>query len=286
MSHQNELPEEMSFWDHLDALRKVLINSGLVVVVISLLFFSFMFKIFDNIILAPTSSDFIVYRWMCHLSTRFDFLPDLCSNGFKVELINYNLNAQFFVHMSTSFWLGLVFSFPIVVYQLWSFISPALYENEKKNAKVAFFFGNIMFYLGLFVGYMTIFPMTLRFLATYKVSDMVPNIISLDSYMSNFLTLIFMMGVVFELPLLCWLLSRMGILTRSFFSRYRRHAVVIMLIVAAIITPADPFSMLIMFFPLYLLYEGSAFIVKKDIPDEDEEDEDETDQTPVRHDQA
>ncbi|MDO5570639.1 MAG: twin-arginine translocase subunit TatC [Bacteroidales bacterium] len=286
MSHQNEQPEEMSFWDHLDALRKVLINSGLIVVVISLLFFSFMFRIFDSIILAPTSSNFVVYRWMCALSTRYDFLPDLCNNEFKVDLMNYNLNSQFFVHMSTSFWLGLVFSFPIVVYQLWSFISPALYEHEKKNARIAFFFGNIMFYLGLFVGYMTIFPMTLRFLATYQVSEMVPNIISLDSYMSNFLTLIFMMGIVFELPLLCWLLSRMGLLTRSFFKKYRRYAIVIMLIVAAVITPADPFSMIIMFFPLYLLYEGSAFVVRKDIPEDEEEEEEEPETTSESNDQA
>ena len=240
-------PEEMSFWDHLDALRKVLINAGIIVVVISLLFFAFMFKIFDNIILAPTSSDFIVYRWMCGLSQKYTFLPDLCNSEFIVPLTNYNLNSQFLVHMSTSFWLGIVFSFPVVVYIFWSFISPALYEHEKKNARVAFFFGNIMFYLGLTVGYFTIFPMTLRFFANYKVSELVPNVISLDSYMSSFLTLIFMMGIVFEMPLLCLLLSRMGLITRSFFSKYRRHAVVVMLIGAAILTPADPFSMFLMF---------------------------------------
>ncbi|MEG1617247.1 MAG: twin-arginine translocase subunit TatC [Bacteroidales bacterium] len=273
MSHNNDALEEMTFWDHIEALRKVLIHSMLAVASISILFFAFMRTIFDTIILAPCSSEFIVYRWMCSLSTKYPVLPDMCSNTFKVELVNYNLNSQFMVHMTTSFWLGLIFAFPVVVYILWSFISPALYPHERRNARWAFLFGNGMFYLGLVMGYYSIFPMTLRFLATYQVSELVPNVISLDSYMSNFMTLIFMMGLVFEMPLLCWLLSRMGLLTRSFFGKYRRHAIVVLLIVAAILTPADPFSMFLMFIPLYLLYEGSAFVVKPDQPEEDEDEE-------------
>ena len=273
MSQNPDTTEEMTFWDHIEALRKVLIQSAIVVGVISILFFVFMTALFDNVILAPCTSDFVVYRWMCALSTRYEFLPDLCSNTFKVDLINYNLNSQFFVHMTTSFWLGIVLSFPIVIFLLWSFISPALYPHEKRNARWAFLFGNVMFYLGLAVGYFSVFPMTLRFLATYQVSEMIPNMISLESYMNNFLTLIFMMGLVFELPLLCWLLSSMGLLHRSFLREYRRYAVVVLLIVAAIITPADPFSMLMLFIPLYLLYEGSAYIVKKDDPEDEEESE-------------
>lgn len=273
MSQNPDTAGEMTFWDHIEALRKVLIQSAAVVGVISILFFIFMTTLFDHVILAPCTSDFIVYRWMCALSTRYEFLPDMCDSSFKVELINFNLNSQFFVHMTTSFWLGLVISFPIVIYLLWSFVSPALYPHEKRHAKWAFLFGNAMFYLGLAVGYLSIFPVTLRFLATYQVSEMIPNVISLESYMNNFLTLIFMMGVVFELPLLCWLLSTLGLLHRSFFSNYRRYAIVILLIVAAIITPADPFSMMMLFIPLYLLYEGSAYIVKKDEPEEEDESE-------------
>ncbi len=262
MSYDPDVQEEMSFWDHIDALRKVLIRAVIIVAIISILFFVFMGDIFDKVILAPCTSNFFVYRWMCSMSQRYAFLPDLCDDTFKVELINFNLNSQFMVHMTTSLWMGLVFAFPVVVYTLWSFVSPALYSHEKAHARMAFLFGNVMFYLGLVVGYLSIFPITLRFLATYKVSDMIPNVISLDSYMSSFLTLIFMMGLIFEMPLLCLILSRMGLLTRSFFSEYRRYAVVILLIVAAILTPADPFSMLLMFIPLYLLYEGSALIVK------------------------
>ncbi len=263
MAAARETVEEMSFWDHIDALRKVVVQSALVILSASILFFSFMKTLFDYVILAPTSSDFIVYRWLCQLSETYAFLPNMC-HPFRVELVNYNLNSQFFIHMTSSVWISLVVAFPIVIYLIWNFISPALYEHEKKNARWAFLFGNGMFYLGLVVGYFVIFPMTLRFLATYQVSELVPNMISLDSYMSSFLTQIFVMGLVFEMPLLCWLLSGMGLLRRSFFRTYRHYAVVILLIVAAIITPADPFSMILMFIPLFLLYEGSAFIVKED----------------------
>ena len=261
-----ETADEMSFWDHIDALRKVLVQSSLVILGVSILFFSFMKTLFDQVILAPTSSDFIMYRWLCQLSETYAFLPNMC-HPFRVELVSYNLNSQFFIHMTSSVWISLVVTFPIVIYLIWNFVSPALYDHEKQNARWAFLFGNAMFYLGLVVGYFVIFPMTLRFLATYQVSEMVPNMISLDSYMSSFLTQIFVMGLVFEMPLLCWVLSGMGLLRRSFFRTYRRYAFVVLLIIAAIITPADPFSMILMFIPLFLLYEGSAFIVKEDEPE-------------------
>ena len=150
-----------------------------------------------------------------------------------------------------------------VIYQLWTFVSPGLYAGEKRHARGAFLAGNIMFFIGIGVGYFLVFPLTLRFLAEYQVSEMVPNQISLDSYMSNFLTLNFIMGLVFELPLLCWLLSNMGLITRRFFKTYRRHAIVILLILAAFITPSsDPFTLSVVFVPLYALYELSAWVVK------------------------
>jgi len=165
--------------------------------------------------------------------------------------------------MSTSMWIALLFAFPYVIYQLWTFVSPGLYAGEKRHARGAFLAGNIMFFIGIGVGYFLVFPLTLRFLAEYQVSEMVPNQISLDSYMSNFLTLNFIMGLVFELPLLCWLLSNMGLITRRFFKTYRRHAIVILLILAAFITPSsDPFTLSVVFVPLYALYELSAWVVK------------------------
>ena len=256
--------QEMSFWDHLDVLRGVLIKIDVVVVAMAIVFFALMPIIFDNVILAPCKGDFVLYKLFEKLTAGISALPQFTTDGFHVELINIQLASQFFIHMSTSFWLALVFSFPIVIYLLWTFVSPALYEHEKRGIKRAFGFGNLMFFLGVAVGYFVVFPVTLRFLADYHVSAMVPNQISLDSYMDTFLMLIFIMGIIFELPLLAWLLGNIGVLKRGFFKKYRRHAIVVLLILAAFITPTgDPFTLTIVFLPIYFLYELSAWLVKK-----------------------
>ena len=256
--------QEMSFWEHLDVLRGVLIKIAVVLVVLAIVFFALMPTIFDNVILAPCKGDFVLYQLFEKLTAGIPGLPQFTTEGFHVELINIQLASQFFIHMSTSFWLALVFSFPIVIYLRWTFVSPALYEHEKRGIKRAFGFGNLMFFLGVAVGYFVVFPVTLRFLADYHVSAMVPNQISLDSYMDSFLMLIFIMGIIFELPLLAWLLGKIGVLKRSFFKKYRRHAIVVLLILAAFITPTgDPFTLTIVFLPIYFLYELSAWLVKK-----------------------
>lgn len=168
--------------------------------------------------------------------------------------------------MSSSLWLGLVMSFPFIVYQLFTFIKPALYGKERKNAGLFFLFGNLLFYLGLIVGYIMVFPLTLRFLAGYELSSYIDNSISLDSYMDSFMMMCFIMGIVFELPLVSWFLSQIGILNRSFFNKFRKHAIVVLLIIAAIITPSgDPFTLMVVFLPIYLLWEISAIVVKEPI---------------------
>ena len=256
--------QEMSFWDHLDVLRGVLIKIAIVVVAMAIVFFALMPTIFDEVILAPCHGDFVLYRLFEKITAGIPGLPQFSTDGFHVELINIQLASQFFIHMSTSFWLALVISFPIVIYLLWTFVAPALYDNEKRCIKRAFGFGNLMFFLGVAVGYFVVFPITLRFLADYHVSAMVPNQISLDSYMDTFLMLIFIMGIIFELPLLAWLLGNIGVLHRGFFKKYRRHAVVALLVLAAFITPTgDPFTLTIVFLPIYFLYEISAWLVKK-----------------------
>ena len=263
--------EEMSFWDHVDELRSTLLKIGGVLVGFAVVFFIFMPDIFDSVILAPCRGDFILYRLFEKITTGIPGLPQFSTEGFHVDLINIQLASQFFIHMTTSFWLALVFAFPVVIWLLWNFIKPALYENERKGSEQAFIFGIIMFFVGVAVGYFVVFPVTLRFLAEYKVSDMIPNQISLDSYMDNFLLLIFIMGLVFELPLVAWLLGKMGFLHREFFARYRRHAIVALLALAAFITPTgDPFTLTIVFLPLYLLYEMSAYFVSP-TPQESEE---------------
>lgn len=254
--------QQMSFWDHLDALRGVLVKIAVVLVAVAMVLFALMPRIFDGIILAPCRGDFILYRVFEGITAAIPGLPQFSTTGFHVDLINIQLASQFFIHMSTSFYLALVLSFPVVVYLLWTFVAPALYQHEKRGVKVAFVMGNVMFFLGVAVGYLVVFPVTLRFLADYHVSAMVPNQISLDSYMDTFMMLIFVMGVIFEMPLLSWLLGRVGVLHRGFFARYRRHAVVALLILAAFITPTgDPFTLTIVFLPIYLLYEFSAWLV-------------------------
>ena len=271
----NEL-KEMSFWEHVEDLRKVILRSVGAIILLAIVFFALMPYIFDSVILAPCHSDFVLYRWLCALNQHMAILPDFCNDQFEVKLINIQLASQFFIHMSTSMWLALLVAFPYVIYQLWSFVSPGLYAGEKRHARGAFLAGNIMFFIGIAVGYFLVFPLTLRFLAEYQVSEMVPNQISLDSYMNNFLTVNFIMGLVFELPLLCWILSNMGLITRQFFKTYRRHAIVILLILAAFITPSsDPFTLSVVFIPLYALYEISAWVVKPAPKEEEEEEEEE-----------
>jgi sec-independent protein translocase protein TatC len=263
--------QEMSFWDHLEELRWMLFRIIIALAVFAIAAFSFMPVIFDEVILGPAQPDFFLYKYMCILSQHAPFLPDFCDDNFTIEMINFDLTAQFFRHLSTSGWVALILICPYILFELWRFVSPALYEHEKKNIRWVFLFGSVMFFIGCLVGYGVIFPMALRFLYSYSLSDVIHNQLSLDSYMDNFLILVLVMGLVFEMPLISWLLSQFGILKKSFFRKYRRHAILILLIAAAIITPTgDPFTLSLVFLPLYGLYEMSIFFVKADDIDEDE----------------
>lgn len=243
--------EESGFWDHVDELRGVLIKGAVTVSALMLALFYVMPGLFDTLIMAPCRSDFWLYGV-------------LGDNDFTVNIVNIRLASQFFIHVSTSFWLALVFSCPVLFYLAWSFIRPALYPDEKKSVRWVFVFGNFMFFLGIALGYAVIFPVMLHFLADYHISESVPNDISLDSYMDNFIMMIFIMGVVFEMPLLAWLFGKLGLITRNFFNAYRRQAIVILLIVAAFITPtSDPFTLMVVFVPLYMLWEFGALLVPK-----------------------
>ncbi|MDP4269654.1 MAG: twin-arginine translocase subunit TatC [Bacteroidota bacterium] len=255
--------EEMTFWDHLDDLRKRIIYSLIFVGLASIILFIYMPDLFDRVILAPCHSDFIFYRWLANLSHVVPIMPGFFLSRFDINLINVNLATQFMTHMSLSFWLAVVLSFPLIIYQIWLFVRPGLYDHERKNVGWVFLFGNFMFFLGVVVSYFLVFPLTLRFLATYELSREVKNFISLDSYIDNFTMMCFVMGIVFELPLLAMLLSKLGILRRTFFHKFRKHALVVIMILAAVITPTgDPFTLMVVFLPIYLLWELSALLVK------------------------
>ena len=263
---QGDEPEpldEMTFWDHLEALRWMLVRvfSALGIFIIG--GFAFIPWIFEHVIMAPIDNQFFLYRWLAKMSEQVAIMPDDLTRPFHVSIINIRLSSQFFLHMSLSFWLALLITFPYLVYEVWKFICPALYENERKSMRFTFVFGTVMFFIGCVVGYSVVFPLTLRFLYNYQLSASISNQLSLDSYMDNFLMLVFMMGIVFELPLVSMLLGKVGILHRGFFSAYRSHAVVALLVVAAFITPSsDPFTLMAVFIPIYILWELSAFLVK------------------------
>ncbi|MCM1177336.1 MAG: twin-arginine translocase subunit TatC [Bacteroides sp.] len=264
----------MSFWGHLEALRWTLFRMLIAIVVCVIVSFVAMPYVFDNFILAPTGPDFFLYRFFAKMGDRLPFLPDFGNSSFSVDIININVASQFMTHISTSFWMALVLAFPYIIYEIWKFVRPALFPKEIRNMRMAFVFGTGMFYLGCAVGYCIVFPFTFRFLVEYQISEHIVNQINLNSYINNFLMMIFVMGIVFELPLLAWLLSKLGIIDREFLVTYRKYAVVVLLVLAAIITPSgDPFTLAVVFLPLYFLYELSVRLVspRKSVENDDDE---------------
>lgn len=252
----------MTFWEHLEVLRWSIFRIAIAAVMAMVVIFIFMPSMFTGFVLGPTTSEFFLYKWLGSLG-QLPFLPDFAAGEFKVDIISINVASQFMTHISTSFWFALVAIFPYIIYEIWRFIAPALYENEKGSVRAAFLFGTLMFFIGCAISYSFIFPFTFRFLTEYQISEQITNQISLNSYMSTFLGMVFIMGLVFELPLLAWLLSKIGVLNREFLKKYRRHAVVILMILAALITPTgDPITLSLVFLPLYLLYEISIRVVK------------------------
>ena len=267
--------KELTFWDHLDELRRVLFRVLGVWFVLAIGYFIAMPYLFDNVILAPCHNDFIFYDLLRWIGQRLDLQDEFFTQEFHVKLVNINLAAPFFVHMSTAFWMSVVTAAPYFFYEIWRFVSPALYPNERKGVRKALGIGTVMFFIGVLLGYFMVYPLTLRFLSTYQLSAAIENQISLNSYIDNFMMLVLCMGLAFELPLVTWLLSLLGLVHKTFLRKYRRHAVVVIVIAAAIITPTgDPFTLSVVAIPLYLLYEMSILMIKdKKKTEEEVEDE-------------
>ena len=239
----------MTFWDHLDELRSVIIRTLVVTVVAAAVAFCLKEQLFD-IVLAPRSSDFITYRLMG-------------VEPFSIHLMNTGLTEQFMIHLKTAMYAGVLVALPYIVYLLFGFISPALYDNERKYATLLCTSGYLMFMLGTLLNYFLIFPLTVKFLGTYQVSPDVANMLTLQSYMDTMLMMNLVMGIIFELPVVSWILGRMGLINAQMMRAMRRHAVVAILVVAAIITPTtDAFTLFIVALPIWLLYELSILIVK------------------------
>lgn len=270
-SKSNE--ELMTFWDHLESLRWAIFRMMALLLVMVIVIFGFKDFVFDQVVFAPLSSDFIIYRQMCKLAVLLHS-PDFCPGDFNIQLINIDISGQFIAHLTSTLSIALVLSVPYLLFEIWKFVAPALYPTEKKSVGLVFLSSSFLFYMGAVVSYFLIFPLTIRFLGTYQISDKVPNQISIQSYMSTLYILVFAMGLMFEMPILAYFLSRLGIITRKTMRKVRSYALIVILIISAIITPTtDPFTMLVVAFPLYLLYEVSI-LVSRDKPVEVEEEED------------
>jgi len=241
--------EALTFWDHLDVLRSSLIRMAVAVCVLAIAAFAMKDELFA-IVLAPRSSDFVTYQL-------------LGVEAFHINLMNTGLTEQFMIHMRTAIYAGILLASPYILYELFRFVSPGLYQNERRYGLWIVGAAYVMFVVGTLINYFVIFPLTVRFLGTYQVSPDVANMLTLQSYIDTLLGMSLVMGVVFELPVVCGLLGRMGLITDHLMSTYRRHAIVAILVVAAIITPTgDVFTLFIVALPIYLLYELSIQIVR------------------------
>lgn len=252
---------EMSFLDHLEALRWHLFRAAIAVISLALILFFFKEFLFDSILLAPKHPDFLTYRALCSLGLKIGMGEELCVNAIPFTLISTNLSAQFTTHMWVSFIGGVVVAFPYVIWELWRFVKPALSVKERTFARGIVFYTSFLFLTGILFGYYIITPMTVNFLGSYQVSVEVKNTIALDSFISTVTTMTLLTGIIFELPIVVYFLSKIGILTPMFMRTYRRHAVVLILILAAVITPtSDVTTLLLVAIPLYVLYELSILV--------------------------
>ena len=250
----------MTFWEHFDELRSTVLKATALTVVFSIVAFLLKDELFQ-IVLAPKNADFITYKILCMSGGVFG-QPN--SIAFQIDLINTGIAGQFAIHMKTAMWAGFLCALPYIIYLLFRFIAPALHEKELKYATYICGWGYLMFVLGVLIDYFLVFPLTFHFLGTYQVSSEVANIISLQSYMDTLILLSLAMGIVFEMPLLSWLLGKMNILSSDMMRKYRRHSYVAILIIAAIITPtSDIFTLIVVSLPMGMLYEISILITRK-----------------------
>jgi len=258
-----EKKEDASFWEHAEVLRKFLIRSIIAVIGLSIAAFFFKDYIFNTIILSPKDQDFVTYRLLCKLGTLVN-LDSLCIGGFDFKLINLTLAGQLRWHIIISLIAGFIVAFPYILWSLWRFVRPALSAREIKSARITAFYIFLLFFIGLFFGYFIILPLSVYFLATYELSPLITNQITISSYISTVNVIPLSTAIIFELPAMVYFLAKIGIITAAFLRKYRKHSFVVILIIAAIITPStDAFTLALVALPLYLLYEISILIAAR-----------------------
>ena len=249
----------LTFSGHLEVFRQMLFRIIAVVVTIAMIVFCFKETAW-GVLLAPSEWSFCTYRWIESMMQFFS--TDFRFDKFHVNLIATNLSSQFMMHITTSVYLGLLGASPFILYELYRFISPALYENERKYSVQVAGIIYVLFIVGVLMSYFVLFPISFRFLGTYSVSERVVSNITLDSYISTFVSLTLIMGIVFQLPMIAFFLGKMGVITSDMLSQYRKHSFIVIMMVAAIITPPDLMTLILVTIPLYMLYEASIRVVK------------------------
>lgn len=260
MAKKNQ--SEMSFLDHLEVLRWMLIRSTIAIFVGAIVAYNFSDFIFDVVIFGPKSADFITYRFFCELATTYNLDQSFCITELPFTIQNRTMEGQFSMLIWTSITVGFIIAFPFILWELWKFVGPALYEKEKKNIKYFISLASLLFFIGVAFGYFILVPLSINFLSNLTISSMVQNQIDIDSYIGLVKSTSLATGLVFELPIVIYFLSRIGLVTPKFLHDYRKYAYVIILIIAAIVTPPDVISQMIVTIPLIILYEISIFISK------------------------
>jgi sec-independent protein translocase protein TatC len=251
---------EMSFLDHLEDLRWLLVRSSAVIVVMAIVTFYFSDFIFDDVIFGPTHTDFITYRFFCDVAQAFGVTGDICVDDLPFTIQNTSMEGQINVFIWTCITAGFIFAFPYILYEIWKFISPALYDKEKKGAIGFIVISSVLFFLGVLFGYFVIVPLSINFVATFSVSSVVKNEFNLDSYIGMIKTSVIAAGLFFELPIIIYFLTKLGLVTPDFLRKYRKYAIVILLIVAAVVTPPDVVSQITVAIPMLMIYEASIFL--------------------------
>ncbi len=255
------LEGEMSFFDHLAALRIHLIRSSIAIVFFTIICFIYYDFIFDTIIMGPHKPTFWTYRVMCRIGEYFNMGPDFCITNIPGKIINTQMAGQFTLQINSALMTGVVLGFPYLLWEVWRFVKPALKDNERKSATGFVFYASLLFMIGLSFGYFIVAPLSINFLANYSISPDIENTITIDSYFSSVATLTLATGAVFELPIVIFVLSQLGVMTPKFMKEKRRYAIILILVVAAIVTPTpDIPTMLTVSLPLFLLYEFSIHI--------------------------
>lgn len=252
--------KEMSFLDHLEVLRWLLIRSTIAMVAMATIVFFFSDFIFDDILFAPTKVNFITYTSFCDLSHYLGFADSICVTEMPFIIQNTDMEGQVNVLVWTCITAGFILSFPYILFEFWKFVSPALYENERKHVVWFILVSSLLFFIGVLFGYYIVVPMSVNFFATFKVSDVVLNQFTLDSYISMVKTSVVASGLFFELPIIIYFLTKIGLVTPAFLRKSRKIAIIIVLIVAAIVTPPDVVSQIIVTIPMLIIFEISVLI--------------------------